>query len=306
MAAVVDGKESNMNNNKILYRFLLILASIIWGFAFAFQTMGLDSIGAFYFNAIRLLMAAVCLIPVVKAYNHFNPKFKSTKILTKKQILPGLACGLVLGIASALQQYGLYYTSAGKSSFITALYIIMVPLIGIIMKTKPGAKIWISVLIAVIGMYFLCIKDGFTLNYGDILTFFCAIFFALQIIIIDKYGFDIHPIVLSITQFIVASSISFILALFNETISIANISDALIPLLYAGIASGAIAYTLQIIGQRKTPPAIASLLMSGESVFGAIGGFLILGQKLSVREIIGCALVFCSIILAQLPSKNHN
>lgn len=217
--------------------------------------------------------------------------------------LGGICCGLALFIASNLQQFGIKYTTVGKAGFITAMYIIIVPVMGIFLKKTVGTKVWISVVLGVIGLYLLCITEGFSLGFGDILVLLCAICFAVHILIIDYFSPKVDGVRMSCIQFFTCGILSGIGMLLFEEPSIGAICQAWLPILYAGALSCGVAYTLQIIGQRDTDPTVASLILSLESVISVLAGWVLLGQKLSVRELSGCVLMFAAIILAQLPEQ---
>lgn len=287
------------------YSFLLILCSVIWGSAFVAQSTGMDYVGPFTFNGIRSVVGALVLIPVA---NFFNKRGSiKTAWLDKELIIGGLMCGIFLFLASSAQQIGLQYTSVGKSGFITALYIVVVPILSLFIKKKPTPLVWISVVIAVVGLYFLCITDGFSLAVGDMWTLACAFLFALQILVVDHFAPKVNNVKLSCYQFAVTAILSMIPMIFEKPV-IGNILGCTPSILYAGVLSSGVAYTLQIVGQKEVKPEIASLLMSMESVFSVIFGFLILRQALSMREGIGCILMFTAVILAQItpPGSKSN
>ena len=225
---------------------------------------------------------------------------------TRKDLIQGgIACGLLLFAASSLQQMGIQYTTAGKAGFITAFYIVFVPVLGIFLKKAAGWKVWMSVFLALIGLYFLCIKEGFSIGKGDIMIFACALVFAVHILVIDYYSPKVDGVKMSCIQFFVCGIASLPFMFLTETPQIGNILDARMPILYAGVMSCGVAYTLQILGQKHANPAIASLLLSMESCFSVLSGWIILGETLSAREGIGCVLMFVAIILAQLPDKRE-
>ena len=216
----------------------------------------------------------------------------------------GLLCGLALAAASSLQQIGLVYTSAGKAGFITALYILIVPVLGLFLGRRAGGKTWAGVGLAVVGMYFLCMKEGFSIAYGDVLMIICAFVFSLHILIIDYFSPKVDGVKLSCIQFFICGILCAVPMFVREKPAMGSILDAYLPLLYAGVLSCGVAYTLQIIAQKNTDPTVASLILSLESVFAALTGWLIIHETLSGKELFGCALVFAAIILAQLPEKN--
>ena len=216
----------------------------------------------------------------------------------------GVCCGALLFVASILQQIGIQYTTVGKSGFITAMYIVLVPIVSIFLKKKASVKIWSGVVLAVIGLYFLCMTAGsMSLQMGDVLTFFCAVTFSFHILVVDYFAPQIDGVKLSCIQFAVCAVLATVGMLVFETPTVAAVMSAWLPILYAGALSSGVAYTLQIIGQRGMNPTVASLLMSMESVISVIAGWAILGQALSTRELFGCVLMFAAIVLVQLPEK---
>lgn len=283
---------------------LLCIAAFIWGTAFVAQRVGMEYIGPFTFNGVRTLVGGIVLLPVIFIIGKKRKKMgiSPSETNNKKYISGGIICGLFLFGASSLQQVGMQYTTAGKAGFLTALYIVIVPIIGIFLKRRAGMKIWISVAIAVLGTYFLSVKEGFSIGIGDTYVILCAFVFSFHIIFVDKYSSLTDAVKLSCTQFFTAGTISMVVAFIVETPELNGILMSWLPILYAGIMSSGVAYTLQIIGQRDTPPAVASLIMSLESVFSVLAGLVILGETLSGQEVFGCVLVFAAVILAQIPS----
>ena len=291
-----------MENRKLLGNILLLITTAIWGTAVAFQRMGMDSIEPSTFNAARMLLAAVAVTPLI-ALGRKKDKTDAVEF-RKNTIIGGILCGLCLAAATIFQQVGMVQTSAGNAGFITAMYMLLVPVINLILfKRKSPVVVWIAVVIGIAGMYLLCINEGFSLSKGDALVSVCALVFSFHIICTDHYVQNANPVGMAVIQFYVAALISGIVAAFTETPSWNDVSNAIIPILYCGLASGAIGYTLQIVAQKFTDPAVASLLMSLEAVFAVIGGTLILGEKMSVREAIRCMVMFIAVILAQIPAK---
>ena len=288
---------------------LLALTAFIWGVAFVAQSAGMDYIGPFTFSCIRSLMGGIVLIPCIRFLDKFNEKnaVPSKKPQTKEEkktlLTGGLACGLALCVASNLQQFGIQYTTAGKAGFITALYIVLVPIFGLFLKKKVSAKIWVSVAIAVAGLYFLCITGDLNINAGDFYVFLCAIVFTIHIMIIDHFAPMVDGVRMSCIQFFVTGILSAIPMFLFESPDINAVINALIPLLYAGILSSGVAYTLQIVGQKDADPTMASLILSLESVFSVLAGWILLKEVLTARETMGCILMFAAIILSQLPEK---
>ena len=288
---------------KLKNRLLLVLVALIWGVAFVAQSEGAKDVGPYTFNAVRMIIGGLVLLPCIKIMDAFRakepdaPREKGGKALW----LGGLCCGVVLFLASTLQQVGILYTTAGKAGFITALYIVLVPILGLFFGRKTGAALWISVALAVVGMYFLCMTGSLSLGRGEALCMLCALFFAVHITVIDHFSPDVDGVRMSCIQFFVCGGLSVVLMFLFEKPDIHKIVSAWLPILYTGVLSSGVAYTLQIVAQKNVNPTVASLLMSLESVFSALAGWAILGQGLSGRELFGCALLFAAIILAQLP-----
>lgn len=305
-----------MKNKTTRNSLLLVLTALIWGIAFVAQSEGGDAIGPYSFNCIRFFIGGLVLIPVIKLLDHLGytgKKEKSPKA-QKSLIHGGIACGIILCVASNLQQLGITMgCPAGKAGFLTACYIILVPILGIFLKKKCSINVWIGVLLTVIGLYLLCMTEALRLQPQDILVLLCALCFAFHILTVDHFSPLVEGIRLSCIQFWIAGSITLFPMLFIEMKPWnGNFSnwfqafctlDAWIPLLYAGVLSCGVAYTLQIIGQEDVNPAVASLLMSLESVFSVLAGLILLHQKLSIREIFGCIFIFVAVILAQLPER---
>lgn len=288
---------------------LLFVAALIWGVAFVAQSAGMEYIGPFTFNVARFLIGGVILIPCVFFLEYLNKKQHPVNEDTKLEdhpkdlILGGCLCGLIMFVSASLQQAGILYTTVGKAGFITALYIIIVPILGIFLKRKAGLKIWISVVIALIGLYLLCMKESFSLGKGDFLVFLSSFGFATHILVVDYFTEKVSGTKLSCIQFLIASALSSGLMFLFEEPHWADIGAAWLPIAYAGILGCGAAYTFQIIGQRGTNPTIASLILSLESVISVLAGWVLLNQKLSFREIMGCVLMFSAIILAQVNLK---
>lgn len=300
-------------NHNLKYNFLLMLAALIWGSAFVAQSVGMDYLGPFSFNCVRSFMGSLVLLPVIwfmdrqrkgTAEQGEQKAEAETKEQNKKVLLyGGLCCGVILTLSTSLQQIGIKYTTAGKAGFITALYILIVPLLGLILGKKVGNKTWLGVALAVAGMYLLCIKEGFSISYGDFMVLLCALVFSLHILAVDYFSPRVDGIRLSCIQFFVCGCISAVPMLVWEHPEISQIIRAWQPLAYAGVLSSGVAYTLQIVTQKHLNPTVASLLMSLESVFAVLTGWLVLNERLSPKELLGCVLVFTAIILAQLPQK---
>lgn len=292
-----------MNKKSLRGSLLLLLGSVIWGAAFVAQRVGMDHLGPFSFNGIRMLLAGVVLIPVTAFIERKNARGdERQRVDPKDQRLAGLLCGFMLFTASSLQQMGLVTTSAGKAGFITALYVVLVPVAAwLLFKKNPGRIIWLGVALAVFALYLLCMPaGGFSLQSGDLLLLGCAACYTVQILCVDYYAPKVSGVRLARDEFLITGALSMLIALFTETITAEGIREALIPILYAGIMSSAVGFTLQIIGQRDTDPTVASLLMCLESVFAVLTGAIVLGEKMTVRETVGCILMFSAVILAQL------
>lgn len=295
-----------MNKLQIRNSILLFITAVIWGCAFVAQSVGMDYIEPFTFSAVRSLIGSAFLVPCIwllgKRKNTEAIKVKEDK---KELLKGGIICGVIICVAANLQQIGILYTSVGKSGFLTALYIVIVPVIGAFLGKKPGKKLCMAVVCAVVGLYLLCMKVGtFSLEFGDVLLLLCALVFSLHIMTIDYFTQRVDGVKLSCIQFLVCGILSGIVMLIFEHPSLTAICTAWAPVLYTGILSCGVAYTLQIVGQRGMNPVVASLIMSLESVVSAIAGWLILGQILSGRELAGCVVMFIAIILAQLPEKS--
>lgn len=278
---------------------MLLSASLIWGVAFVAQSAGMQYVGPYTFTATRSVLAALGLGILILILDKTGMKSKNTdkKVLWRA----GIILGVVMTIASNLQQVGLLTTSAGKAGFITSLYIVLVPMFGLFLKRRPHPMTWISVLIALVGLYFLSIRGDFTMSQGDLLVLASALAFTVQILLVDHYSPKVDIIRLNCIQFSVMAILSAIPMMILEQPKMPAISDAWLTIVYAGLFSGCGAYTLQMMGQRRVEPATASLLLSPENVFSALAGWVILGQTLSLRELFGCALVFAAIISSQLP-----
>lgn len=296
-------------NAKLKNDGMLVLTALIWGSAFVAQSVGMDYIGPFTFNSLRCLLGGLVLLPVIwfmgRRKEVDEPADRRVERKDPKTLwIGGLLCGIALAAASSLQQIGLVYTSAGKAGFITALYILIVPLLGLFLGKKVSIRTWAGVGLAVVGMYFLCIKEGFFISYGDFLVVVCAFIFSLHILIIDYFSPKVDGVKLSCIQFWVSGILCAVPMVISEKPALDAVLAAYAPLLYAGVLSCGVAYTLQIIAQKNTDPTVASLILSLESVFAALTGWLVIHETLSPKELFGCLLVFAAIILAQLPEKN--
>ena len=290
---------------KIKNGIMLVLTAFIWGTAFVAQSVGMDYLGPFTFNGVRSLIGGAALLPCIWLFQKGKGKAteKPSRGARKELIAGGIACGLLLFAASSLQQIGIQYTTAGKAGFITAFYIVIVPVLGIFLHKKISGKVWGAVAIALAGLYFLCITEKFAVGKGDILIFLCALVFSIHILVIDYFSPKVDGVKMSCIQFFVCGIVSLPPMFFTETPKIGAIVEGWAPLLYAGVLSCGVAYTLQIIGHKNVNPAVASLILSLESCFSVLAGWMVLGEKLSMRESVGCVLMFGAIILAQLPDR---
>ena len=285
---------------------LLLLTATIWGVAFVAQSVGMDYVGGFTFNMARSLIGSAVLLPVIwfMGRNSSKKAEETQGSGSRKDLLwGGLACGILMCLASNFQQFGIKYTTVGKAGFITACYIVLVPILGLFLKKKCSPFIWLAVAMSVAGLYLLCITDGFSIGKGDILVLICAVLFSFHILVIDYYSPKVDGVKLSCIQFLVCGILSGIPALIFEKPEMSAVLTAWQPILYAGVMSCGVAYTLQIIGQKNMNPTVASLILSLESCISVLAGWVILGQQLSAREITGCVIMFAAIILAQLPQK---
>ena len=282
---------------------LLVLTALIWGCAFVAQSVGMDYVGPFTFNMARFLIGAIVLLPVIWFMDRQRKTGAEKGAGQKTLIIGGICCGIALAVASTLQQWGILFTTVGKAGFITAMYIVIVPLLGIFIGKKVRPRIIGCVAIAVVGFYFLCMTESLRLGLGDFLVLLCAIAFSIHILVIDHFSTKTDGIKMACIQFLTAGILCGIPMLLFEHPSISAVWNAKLPILYAGALSCGAGYTLQIIGQRDYDPTIASLLLSLESVFSVLAGWLFMGETLNGRELFGCVLVFAAVILAQLPGK---
>ena len=272
---------------------LLLLAAVIWGFAFVAQRVGMDHVGPFLFNAIRFALGALVIFPLMMISGEGNAALR-------KALPGGLLVGLVLFLGASLQQMGIVYTTAGKAGFITGLYVVIVPLLGLMWKQNPGTGGWVGALLAVAGLFLLSVHDGWRFAPGDSLVLLGAFFWACHVLIIGRLTQRAAPVPIAFVQFVVCSFLSSGVAFFRETATVDRIAEAAVPILYGGLISVGIAYTLQIVAQKKAAPAHAALILSLETVFAAIGGWLILSETLSIRGITGCVLILTGILLSRL------
>ena len=300
-------------NYQLRHSLYLLLTAVIWGIAFVAQSVGMEHVGPFTFNAVRFFLGAVTLLPFIlvrskgrsgrEAAGGAGQSVREGNGASGGRMLlkGGLLCGAALAVASSLQQIGIQYTTVGKAGFLTAMYIVTVPILGIFAGRKAGGKVWLAVLTAVAGMYFLCLAGGeLQIQKGDLYCIGCAFFFSLQIMLVDRFAPHVDGVQLSALQFLVSGTVSAAFMFLTEQPQLSQIFGAAVPILYAGVLSCGAAYTLQVIGQKGMNPTVASLIMSLESAISVIAGFLILHQTMTARELTGCALMACAIVLAQI------
>ncbi len=290
---------------------MLLLCAIIWGLAFSAQDMAAEHVPVFTVGAVRSYMATVFLALAVLLFDKLekNGRFLFSgkrDALRKRELIGGVACGTALAVASALQQAGITLSGPSKASFITAMYVVLVPVVGaLLFRRRTPIYLWISVLIALLGVGLITLGEELVPSLGDILLLLCAVCFTAQILLVDRFLPGSDGVRLSMVQFATSALLNTVLALLTEDISLAAIGRAMLPLLFLGVLSSGCAYTLQILGQRHCPPAPAAILMSTESLFGVLGAAILVGEVLSVREYIGCAVVFSAVILSQLPLERR-
>ena len=293
-----------MKKSKVIGSILLILVAFIWGTAFVFQRVGMDHIEPATFTASRMTLSALAvgLVALLLKKHGPSPRAAGETNNTHAVLVGGICCGAFLGIASIFQQAGIVYTTAGKAGFITAMYMLLVPIINfVIFRKKSGWIVWVAVLLGVVGMYLLCMTESFRLSQGDTLVCICAVLFSGHILCCDYFVGKGNPIQISAIQFVTAAIISWIASFILESPDLDKVISAALPILYCGVISGGAGYTLQLVAQKHTEPAIASLLMSLESVFAVISGALILHEVMSTQEILGCIVMFIAIVLVQIP-----
>ena len=291
---------------ELLHTLALLVCAAIWGSAFVAQSVGAEYVGAFTFLAVRNWIAVIFLIPVIFVRDTIlkkrgRPSVRPANRTQRRFLLMGgAACGFFLCAASAFQQVGIRYTTTAKAGFITALYVVIVPILSVFFGKSVKSRIWMCVALAVLGLYLLCMRGELSLSFGDGVVLVCAFLFACQIMTVDYFAPQVDTVRLSQTQFLVTALLSTVCMFFFEDLSTDSLIKALPSIAYAGVMSSGVAYTLQIIGQQNLNPAIASITMSLESVFAALAGWIVLGQSMTVRELAGCVLMFAAIILAQL------
>jgi len=290
--------------------FLMLIAAAIWGFAFVAQRVGMETMGPHFFNTIRFFIGALALAPVVWFFSKKPKKSDKVDVSTKKLLIAGSLAGLLLFGGAAFQQVGIQYTTAGKAGFITGLYIFFVPLIGLFFGQRTGSGTWLGATMALAGLYLLSFSDGLSLNFenslelkGDLLELVCAVFFAGHVLIIGYLAKKIDPIKLSIVQFFVAGVLSLLVAVSLELITWDMITATAIPLLYAGVMSTGVAYTLQVLAQQHAHSSHAAIILSLEGAFALLGGWLLLDEQLPARGLLGCGLMLTGMLLSQMMPK---
>ena len=281
---------------------LLLITAMIWGFAFVAQRSGMEYIGPFTFNTVRFTLGGISLIPLLLINKRRNFKSKLLLPLLSNKILlkGGIIAGIILFFGASFQQGGMVYTTAGKAGFITGLYIILVPILGIIYKQSTSAVIWLGAIIALVGLYLLSVQENLSISLGDLLVLASAFFWALHVLVISRFSPKTDPIQLAFFQFMLCAFFSLIATVILETTTLQNIFDASIPILYAGVVSVGIAYTLQVVAQQKAHPSHAAIIMSLEAVFAVIGGWIVLDESIPLRGLIGCGLMLTGMIISQL------
>jgi len=289
-----------MNQKELKSNILLMITAAIWGFAFVAQRVGMKYVGAYTFNGVRFALGSVSLIPLLIYFNSKRTAEQKEENSIKKAVVPGIIAGTILFLAASLQQIGLIYTTAGKAAFITGLYIVLVPLLGIFLKQHIQKSTWAGVLLAVVGLYFLSVNEDFTIAKGDFLEIIGALFWASHILTIDHFTKKVDALQLSFVQFAACAVLSTLVAAVTEDVSAAGLGQALMPILYGGLGSVGIAYTLQVVAQKNAKPSHAAIILSMETVFAAVGGALLLHENLGARGYMGCILMFGGMMVTQL------
>ncbi len=289
--------------NVIKANFLLLITAAIWGVAFVAQRVGMDYVGPYTFNGVRFFLGSLSLVPLIIFFRNDSGNSRTE---LKSAVLPGLLAGLILFSGVSLQQVGLIYTTAGKAAFVTGLYVVLVPVVGIFLRQVTGKGTWVGCALAASGLYLLCVKESMTIQYGDMLELIGALFWTCHILVIGYFSRRVDVLMLSCLQFLTCSILSMATAAVTENIVWADILAAYIPILYGGICSTGIAYTLQAIGQKYAPPAHAAIIMSMETVFAALGGYLLLDERMGGPEIMGCVLMLSGMLAAQIGSLRQS
>lgn len=287
-----------MNKSILRSNLLLLLTAAIWGFAFVAQRVSMQFVGPFTFNGVRFALGSLSLVPLILYHNSKDKTAESNKLISA--IPGGLLAGLILFTAASLQQIGMLYTTAGKAAFITGLYIVLVPILGIFLKHTVMLNTWLGAILAVIGLYFLSVTDNFSISNGDLLQLVGALFWAFHILLIDHFSRKVDVLKLAFFQFVTCSALSMGTAVIIEAITLSSLMQASIPILYGGICSVGVAYTLQVVGQKNAQPSHAAIILSMETVFAAIGGWLILNETLGFQGVLGCSLMLIGMLLPQL------
>lgn len=284
---------------------LLLLTAMIWGGAFVAQSVGLDYVGPFTINAVRFLIGGLVLIPCIAVMERVQDSRgeRRDRGSLRELLLGGFCCGLALCVASNLQQIGIAYTTVGKAGFLTALYVVIVPFLGLLVGKRLPPVIWVCVALALGGLYLLCMTEAEGLGKGDVLVLLCALAFSIHILVMDHFSSRVDPVRLSCAQFLVSGLVASAPMLALERPAVTAVLAAWQPILYAGVLSCGVAYTLQAVAQRECDPTVCSLVLCLESVFSVLFGWMLLGQALSLREWLGCGLMFGAIVLAQLPER---
>lgn len=297
-------------SKKMKSNILLLLTAFIWGSAFVAQKSGMDYIEPFTYNGIRTFIGGLVLIPVIIFFTKKNNRQNGTeeKVFDfekdKIAIIGGICCGLALFVASSLQQFGVSYTTAGKAGFITTLYVVFVPILSLLLRKKVRPIMWVCVALGAVGLYLLCMTDAsFSLQFGDMLVLLCAVAFAVHILVIDHFSPKADGVKISCVQFLVSGVLGIICMFIFETPDLGNILACWLPILYAGVLSCGVAYTLQVVAQADADPTAASLILCLESVFAVISGAILLHESMSPRELMGCAVIFAAVIISNLPEK---
>jgi drug/metabolite transporter (DMT)-like permease len=292
-----------IKNQAIKADILMLIAAAIWGFAFVAQRQGMETMGPFLFNTARFIIGVAVLSPLVWYFSKKKKSSNKVEVSTKKLIFAGTIAGLFLFAASSFQQVGLQYTTAGKAGFITGLYIFFVPLIGLFLGQKTGSGTWLGAIIALIGLYLLSINEDFSIAEGDLLQLVCAVFFAAHVLVIGYLAKRMDPLKLSLVQYCVSGVLSLFIAIAIEVITWDMIVDTAIPLLYAGVMSIGVGYTLQVVAQQHAKSSHAAIILGLEGAFAVLGGWLLLDEYLSTRGLIGCGLMLTGMFLSQLLPK---
>ncbi|WP_346876971.1 MULTISPECIES: DMT family transporter [unclassified Clostridium] len=297
-----------MTKTQLKANILLLLTAAIWGLAFVAQKVGAEHVGAFTYNGIRFALGSISLIPLILFLNKKKGENEETKNndrdSLKLTVKAGIIAGCALFIATSLQQMGVMGTTAGKAGFITGLYMVIVPILGLFLKQKVNKSTWLGIVIAIIGLYLLSINEDFSISNGDLLVLIGSVGWAVHILLIDNFTKKIDPLKLSSVQFATCSILSLVMAIIFEDINMVGISGAMVSILYGGLLSVGVAYTLQVVAQKNAKPSHAAILLSMESVFGALGGAMFLGERIGARGLVGCILIFIAIIISQLkPSE---